>query len=378
MQLYCAACVPKQVDFERKYPGEKLYREESILNDQQLMALLGRFQYEHPNKEGFAELDRVIITENAKLQPYKKTAKKPLPLRCKAALLTELFPAVHRMENRKFPSYRAMRAAVRAKAAAIAEGYMNLTETEQSQLQDNFDVLVDRTPMHAKISSQQQRSLMPPPVTPFRPVTPERVSSLGDMSSMSSESRVDALRMGRKPYTALVLFSFPSLNLPPSLQPTPMTNQTRPRSRAAWPFPRRNRRLTQLTRHDRRPPPRVTSAFPRRTFPSPKTVPASTWAVTRNALPERSKRPPKVCTSPRRTSPTRTSELRCHLKASPGSTRVTRTRAPPPSRRQGRANARRPFRINRRPRWRRHRRQTMASRPARAISGRATTFVSTP
>ncbi|KAL1377228.1 hypothetical protein pipiens_004213 [Culex pipiens pipiens] len=200
MQLYCAACVPKQVDFERKYPGEKLYREESILNDQQLMALLGRFQYEHPNKEGFAELDRVIITENAKLQPYKKTAKKPLPLRCKAAQLTELFPAVHRMENRKFPSYRAMRAAVRAKAAAISEGYMNLTENEQSQLQDNFDVLVDRTPMHAKISSQQQRSLMPPPVTPFRPVTPEpaayeTVSSLGDTSSMSTESRVDALRM---------------------------------------------------------------------------------------------------------------------------------------------------------------------------------------
>ncbi|EDS29770.1 conserved hypothetical protein [Culex quinquefasciatus] len=200
MQLYCAACVPKQADFERKYPGEKLYREESILNDQQLMALLGRFQYEHPNKDGFAELDRVIITENAKLQPYKKLAKKPLPLRCKAALLTDLFPAMHRMENRKFPSYRAMRSAVRAKATAIAEGYMNLTETEQSQLQDNFDVLVDRTPMHAKISSQQQRSLMPPPVTPFRPVTPEQaahetMSSLGDVSNMSSESRVDALRM---------------------------------------------------------------------------------------------------------------------------------------------------------------------------------------
>lgn len=290
MQLYCAACVPKQADFERKYPGEKLYREESILNDQQLMALLGRFQYEHPNKDGFAELDRVIITENAKLQPYKKLAKKPLPLRCKAALLTDLFPAMHRMENRKFPSYRAMRSAVRAKATAIAEGYMNLTETEQSQLQDNFDVLVDRTPMHAKISSQQQRSLMPPPVTPFRPVTPEQaahetMSSLGDVSNMSSESRVDALRMDRKSYT-LVLFSVPSLNPPPSLQSTPMTNQTRPRSRAAWPVPRKNRRLTQQTRPDRRPPPKVTSAFRRRTFPSPGT--GSFPAVIRNALPERS------------------------------------------------------------------------------------------
>uniref|UniRef100_A0A8D8DQF6 (northern house mosquito) hypothetical protein n=1 Tax=Culex pipiens TaxID=7175 RepID=A0A8D8DQF6_CULPI len=155
-----------------------------------------------------------------------------------------------------------------------------------------------------------------------------------------------------------------------------MMNQTRHRSRAAWPFPRRNRRLTQQTRPDRRPPPRVTSAFPRRTFPSRKTVPASSPAVTRNALPERSKRPPKVCISPRRTSPTSTVELRCHLRASPGSTRVTRTRAPPPSRPQGHANARRPSRNDRRPRrrCRRHRRQTTANRPARATSGRATTF----
>uniref|UniRef100_A0A1Q3EW71 Uncharacterized protein n=1 Tax=Culex tarsalis TaxID=7177 RepID=A0A1Q3EW71_CULTA len=205
MQLFCPQCCPRQDEFEKRFPGERLFREESILNDRQLMALLGQFLYEHPVNHSFAALDRIIITENAKLQPYKKLAKQALPLSRKLVPLMGLFPAMHRMANRKFASFRKMRSAVCRKAAEITEGYMNLSETEHSQLQDNFDVLVDRTPMHVKISSQQQqqqrqRAVMPPPVPPVRPSVDEpaayeTVSSLVDLSFSSSVSHVEVLRL---------------------------------------------------------------------------------------------------------------------------------------------------------------------------------------
>lgn len=203
MHLYCPSCAPDPDHFRQRFPGERLFRDDSILNDQKLLDLLGDFRYDHPKKEGFFELDRIIITERTRLrEPYKKLAKKALPKVRKLEKLMELFPPWHRMANHEFPSFRAMRSAVRHKVAQIDDSYMNLSETEHSQMQDNIDALVDRTPMHARMVSQQQqqqqRALMPPPMVPsssvevmaleLQPAAADVTgSSLGDIS-LSSEA----------------------------------------------------------------------------------------------------------------------------------------------------------------------------------------------
>lgn len=171
MHLYCPSCAPEPDHFRQRFPGEKIFRDDSILNDQKLMELLGDYQYDHPRKKGLWELDRIIITERTRLrEPYKKLTKKPLPRMRKLEKLMELFPQWHRMANSEFASFRAMRSAIRQKVSQIDDSYMNLTETEHSQMQDNIDALVDRTPMHARMVSQQQqqqqRALMPPPMAP--------------------------------------------------------------------------------------------------------------------------------------------------------------------------------------------------------------------
>lgn len=216
MQLYCPMCAPLPDHFRTRFPGERIYRDESILNDAKLMALLAEFVYEHPRKEGFAQLDRIIITERTKLlEPYKKLAKKPLPKVRKMEQLMKLFPDWHRLANDDFGSFRAMRSAVRRKVAHIEDRYMNLSGAEHSGMHDYIDNMVDRTPMHARLISQQQqrqqRALMPPPpireaaAAPLDAVAEEpsatnlTVSSLGDDISLSSESGAtvsgDPLRM---------------------------------------------------------------------------------------------------------------------------------------------------------------------------------------
>lgn len=191
MHLFCPKCSPEQEHFETVFPGERLFREESILNDQVLLDLLGEFNYDNPLDPWFAQIDRIIITEDTKLlQPYKNLAKRSLPRSRKLALLMDLFPAVHRLVFQKFRSFNAMRKAVHRKVSEITEGYLNL---EFSELHDHYDTIIDRTPMHARVvSNSQQRQRVqpmapPPPPPPPNPEEPANrtVSSVGDLSMIS-------------------------------------------------------------------------------------------------------------------------------------------------------------------------------------------------
>lgn len=194
IQMYCPTCAPEPDHYSRQNSGEKIYCDESILNDRKLINLLAAFCYGDPKTKGFWELDRIIITEKTRLcEPYKKVAnmlaKTALPKTCKIEKLMNLFPPWHRMANAEFENYKAMRTAVRRKVDDIKDNYMNLSEAEHNQMQDNIDTLVDRTPMHARMTSQ--RALMPPPMTP--PAADVTASSLGDLS-VSSSVAFDQLR----------------------------------------------------------------------------------------------------------------------------------------------------------------------------------------
>lgn len=143
--------------------------------------------------------DRVIITENAKLlHSYKQFSRLPLPKSLKLKKMRDLFPAVHRMQHQRFRTIKEMISAVERKYVEICESYMNLTEAEASKLQDNFDTLIDRTPMHLKQHSQRQHSR----ALQLSQVEPERLvqqandttqSSLGNCSASTDFSTTDSV-----------------------------------------------------------------------------------------------------------------------------------------------------------------------------------------
>lgn len=85
IQLFCPNCSPDPNHFKDIFPGECIFREDSILNDLQLLAELDKFCYNNPYQQPLVSEDRVIITENAKLlHSYKQFSRLPLPKEPKA------------------------------------------------------------------------------------------------------------------------------------------------------------------------------------------------------------------------------------------------------------------------------------------------------
>ncbi|XP_055641364.1 uncharacterized protein LOC129778473 [Toxorhynchites rutilus septentrionalis] len=197
-QLYCPRCSPDPEHFKQLFPDENIFREDSILNDRQLLDLLGEFHYSNPYYENLSKMDRIIITENAKLRSsYKPLAKRPLPRKRKLDILMSLFPDSHRMKNQRFANVDDLCSAVKRKYTEICRDYMNLSEAEASQLRDNFDTLIDRTPMHLKPNSQ----IRPPALTPIttenqmvEEITRDNINESGvDEISISTTSSVASI-----------------------------------------------------------------------------------------------------------------------------------------------------------------------------------------
>ncbi|XP_055589721.1 uncharacterized protein LOC129741930 [Uranotaenia lowii] len=155
--LFCPECTPCSSAFQKAFPGEKLYRNDSILHDQGLLELLSRFIYGNPYYECLRKRDRIIITETTKLlTSYKQLSKISLPKLKKLDSLYELFPAFHRMFNERFDSPDQVTDAIQKKYQEICSAYANLSDIEASQLQDYIDIDIDRTPRHMKLPSHRQ------------------------------------------------------------------------------------------------------------------------------------------------------------------------------------------------------------------------------
>lgn len=155
-QLFCPVCTPDPEHFRKHFHGEQLFRADSILNDRKLLDLLNRYVYSNPYYELYSNVDRIIITENTQLcAAYKTVAKRKLPKSFKMKLLMNLFPAAHRLPNKKYTSSVDLCKSVKDKYHEICLSYMNLSEAGGSQLLDNFDILIDRTPLGERQTSRK-------------------------------------------------------------------------------------------------------------------------------------------------------------------------------------------------------------------------------
>ncbi|XP_062540276.1 uncharacterized protein LOC134208264 isoform X2 [Armigeres subalbatus] len=161
IQLFCPICSPHPALFRQLFPNDNLFRADSILNDQRLLALLEDFVYSHPDDEQYSNMERIIITENTQLHsPYKVVAKRKAPKSFKLKLLMNLFPEAHRMPNRNCSDENELCETMKQKYHDICVSYMNISEAGGSQLIDNFDILIDKTPRSAMRPKPRCRTAM--------------------------------------------------------------------------------------------------------------------------------------------------------------------------------------------------------------------------
>ncbi|EAT43107.1 AAEL005406-PA [Aedes aegypti] len=145
IQMFCPICSPNPDLYKRFHTGEDLFRADSILNDQRLLNLLAEYVSE---EDKYACEDKIIITENTQLcSPYKAVAKRSAPKSHKLKQLMDLFPEAHRMRNEHFVDREDLCEGMKRKYHDICVSYMDISEAGGSQLIDNFDIMIDKTPM---------------------------------------------------------------------------------------------------------------------------------------------------------------------------------------------------------------------------------------
>lgn len=148
--------MPDPDHFRKHLHGEQLFRGDSILNDRKFLKLLNKYVYTNPYYEQYSTVERIIITENTQLcAAYKTVAKRIVPKSFKMKLLMNLFPAAHRLPNKKHTSTEDLCKAVEEKYHEICVSYMDLSEAGGSQLLDNIDFMVDQTPMRERQVSRK-------------------------------------------------------------------------------------------------------------------------------------------------------------------------------------------------------------------------------
>ncbi|XP_053695950.1 uncharacterized protein LOC128743412 [Sabethes cyaneus] len=188
-QIYCPRCMIEQEHFQTQFPGEKAFKENSILNDGELMEMLEEFIYLNPYYKQLAEVDRIIMTEQTGLlSSYKKIAKKAMPKMQKLKRLMKIFPDSCRMANQKFPTMQDM-------CLTIKEKYINLrSEPDSYQLYDMFDTMAEeQTPTVQREENRRRQVTFVQPAPPPPPPLEQQhellsTPSVGDQSDISISS----------------------------------------------------------------------------------------------------------------------------------------------------------------------------------------------
>ncbi|XP_058831506.1 uncharacterized protein LOC131690056 [Topomyia yanbarensis] len=177
IHLYCTDCSPDPDHYAKIFPGEeKLFEENSILNDKELLRTLSSFKYYSPFHAQLSPQDRIIITEQTKLlRSYSEVVNKPSPSIKKLEKLMKLFPTVNRMRNIKFASGLDMCEAVKRRYSEICQSYMALSEPQNYNPCDmTITAVREQAP---RIERQDQIIQHTPPV----------LSSIVEESSHSAE-----------------------------------------------------------------------------------------------------------------------------------------------------------------------------------------------
>ncbi|XP_050091828.1 uncharacterized protein LOC126575257 [Anopheles aquasalis] len=96
----------------------------------------------------------VIISKETKINPrFKELARKPLPKTVKLRKLLKAFPDVHRMRFRDYGYEKSWLRELQQRCTAISSFYL---DGNTLHLHDNFDLMVERTPLHERTSNRSR------------------------------------------------------------------------------------------------------------------------------------------------------------------------------------------------------------------------------
>ncbi|XP_053678617.1 uncharacterized protein LOC128728992, partial [Anopheles nili] len=150
--FFCVNCLPKPDPAKQRV----FYRDESLFNNLEFLSIFKGYEYSNPYDDRYFSTDRVIITEHAKIYPeIRKMATKPKPFPRKLKTLLKIFPAVHRLPFNKYLSLVDMYEDIIRKENEIRSCYRD--RSLNTRLSDKFDIMVDRTTLHLRISSRTER-----------------------------------------------------------------------------------------------------------------------------------------------------------------------------------------------------------------------------
>uniref|UniRef100_A0AAG5CPV2 Uncharacterized protein n=1 Tax=Anopheles atroparvus TaxID=41427 RepID=A0AAG5CPV2_ANOAO len=144
MNIFCVECLPRESAHD-KTAGRPFYDMECLFNSPEIVSLFRGYRYTNPYYSMYSGVDRIIITENAKISPsYKELMRNPFPKIVKMHKLAQLFDPVHRMRFERHSDVVAVFRALRAKHREILQFY---EYASTAHLHDNYDVLANRSPL---------------------------------------------------------------------------------------------------------------------------------------------------------------------------------------------------------------------------------------
>ncbi|XP_035895866.1 uncharacterized protein LOC118504904 [Anopheles stephensi] len=185
--FFCVNCLPKPLSTGND--ADELYLPGSLFNNHEFLSMFRGYEYDNPYDHEFATKNRIIITELSKIYSnFKSIARKPLPKAVKLMKLYQLFPSVHQIRSRKYGSMAEMYTELRRKYKAISVAYNTSTSRP---FYDDFDILVERTPLHSQTARDRSRGSLAQQSNIFPTDTYLMRSQGSDQASMAGESDVD-------------------------------------------------------------------------------------------------------------------------------------------------------------------------------------------
>ncbi|ETN63707.1 hypothetical protein AND_004588 [Anopheles darlingi] len=133
---------------------------DSILRDEEFHELLLGFDASDLDVfHSLGVMDVIVIPREARINVrFKKLLRKPLPKAVKLQKLFQAFPPVHRVRFRKYASKEEWFQVLSQKCVEITTFYLNERSLD---LHDNFDLMVDRTPLHERTSNRSRGMSFP-------------------------------------------------------------------------------------------------------------------------------------------------------------------------------------------------------------------------
>lgn len=145
--VLCPICLPNP---------KKSLTPDSLLRDAEFQELLLRFEVlELDVFQSLGVAEVAVLSKETRINVcFKQLARKPFPKAVKLRKLLQAFPRVHRMPFREYGGEGDWLRDLQKKCAEISSFYLNARALD---LHDNFDLMVERTPLHERTSNRSRR-----------------------------------------------------------------------------------------------------------------------------------------------------------------------------------------------------------------------------